>query len=165
MEYPFSGEVFIHCVARSAARQVEWMLGEILDYQVPLLWMSQPARANSVRTGFAWQGEEDSGAVLTSALAGWQEIHFEVIQEPFGQVGGSRWMYVPELGIRHRATDEFGNFVVGESELRAALERSKNGVSLTWEIKNLLADSWEVELEPLRSQLLISNQSRVRRVG
>lgn len=165
MEYPFSGEVFIHAVARTALRQVEWMLSDILDYQVPLMWANQPAKADSVRTGFAWQGEEDSGATLTSALAGWRDIFFEVIQEPFGQNGGSRWMYVPELGIKHRSIDEFGNFVIGETELRAALDRSNNSVSLNWEIKNLLADAWEQELEPLRSLLIASNQMKIKRVG
>lgn len=165
MEYPFSGEVFIHAVSRSHARHVEWMLGEILEYQVPLMWSNQPALSGNIRTGFAWQGDESGGAELTSALAGWRDIYFEVVQDAGFGVGGSRWLYTPELGIKHRAVDEFGNYMVGEQELKAALERANNAVSLAWEIKNLLADAWEQSLEPMRSLLITSPLVKVKQVS
>lgn len=165
MEYQFSGEVFIHAVARAATRQVEWMLAEILEYQVPLIWSPQPAVTGAMRTGFAWQGDESGGAVLTSALAGWREIHFEVTQDSALGVGASRWMYTPELGIKHRQVDEFGNYLVSEVELRSALTKGSNSVSLTWEIKHLLADQWEQALEPLRSLLISAPMAKIKQVS
>jgi hypothetical protein len=165
LEYPFSGEVFIHAVKRAQVRQVEWLLRDILDYQVPLIWMPQTELEGCLRTGFAWQGEASSGAELTSALAGWKDIYFEVTQDPFDAVSASRWMYTPQLGIKHRITDEFGNFLIGEGELRAALHRANNNVLLSWEVKNLLADSWEEALEPMRSQLNAAPVAKIRRVS
>ncbi|MFM6980642.1 MAG: DUF3145 family protein [Micrococcales bacterium] len=165
MEYPFSGEVFIHAVAKSQARQVEWMLAEIMDYQIPLTWSPQPVMPDHVKSGFAWQGAESSGAEISSALAGWQKIYFEVTQDANGSVGSSRWLYVPEFGIKHRATDEFGNYSIGEDELRAALARGSNSMTLAWEVQNLLAQQWEQILEPLRSQLFSKPSVSIQQVG
>lgn len=165
MDYPFSGEVFIHAVSRAQVRQVEWMLGDILEYQVPLVWAPQTSFEGFMRTSFAWQGEASGGAELASALAGWRNIYFEVTQDPCEAVSAGRWMYTPDLGIRYRTTDEFGNFLIGEEELRAALQRANNGVMLNWEVKNLLADRWEQALEPMRSQLISTPIAKIRQVS
>jgi hypothetical protein len=148
LEYPFSGDVVVHAVARARAKQVEWLLATVLGYQVPLQWQLQSQVPHALKTAFSWQGDENFGPELASALAGWKEIYFEVIQFPNEHSGGSIWLYTPDLGIKHRAIDAIGNYLIGENELRAAMTKSSNAAGLSWEIENLLATEWDQFLDP-----------------
>lgn len=165
MEYPYSGEVLIHAVPASSARSVEWMLAETMEYRLPFQWSAQPALESQVRTSFSWQGFESTGAELASALANWQEIYFEVIQDASVATSASRWLHVPGLGLKHRHTDSAGNYLVNEVELQTALANSTNSMMLNLQIKNLLATQWEDSLEPLRSLMISSPMVTLRQVG
>ena len=146
-----SGLVILHSVAPSLAKQVQWTIWRTLGYEVFLDWSAQPAIDGSYRSEFVWQGEPGTGAALTSALAGWANIYFEVTQDPALEQSGSRWCYTPTLGISHRMMDEFGNTLVGEDQIRAAIAKSGvNGADLNRELKNLLAEPWDSQLESLR---------------
>lgn len=159
MERLNSGLVLVHAVSHTFSRQVAWTLGRTLGHQVSLDWIKQPLIAGALRSEFMWHGSESTGAELTSALAGWREIYFEVTQLPTNFDSGSRWQYTPHLGIKHRTTDAVGNILIGEDEMRAALERAgNNAVALQAEMKNLLAEPWDSELEPLRQ---VGDASRV----
>lgn len=159
MEHPYSGLVFIHAVPKPVSRQVEWTIARCLGYQIKLDWTVQQLSPGSLRSELLWQGSADTGAAITSALAGWQNIYFEVTQLPQGEDSGSRWQYTPGLGIKHRTTDAIGNVMIGEDEMRAALQRAgSNALELQREMRNLLADAWDSELEPLR---VTADQSRV----
>ena len=152
MQHLNSGLVFIHAVSHTLSRQVGWTIGRTLGYQVTLDWITQPLIEGAVRTEFLWQGEPASGAELTSALAGWRDLYFEVTQLPSEDDPGSRWQYTPDLGIKHRTTDAIGNILVGEDEMRAAMTRAgSNAFELQAEMKNLLAEPWDSALEPLRA--------------
>jgi len=152
LSYPVQGLILVHAANPAIFRQIGWTISRVLGYEVLLDWTAQPAKANSGRTELIWSGSQHHGAHLTSALAGWTDIVFEVTQDAFEGQTGSRWMYTPELGIRHRSIDELGNVVIGEVEMRSALERAgSNALELHREMQNLLATPWDSELEPLRA--------------
>lgn len=146
-----SGLVILHSVAPSLTKQVQWTISRTLGHEVFLDWSSQPGIVGTYRSEFMWQGEPGTGARLTSALAGWGSIYFEVTQDPALEQSGSRWCFTPALGISHRMMDEFGNTLVGEDQIRNAIAKTGlNGIGLQQELKNLLAESWDSELEALR---------------
>lgn len=154
-----SGLILIHAVSRTLSGQVAWTIGRTLGYQTRLDWIEQPLLQNSVRSEFMWQGGPSAGAELTSALAGWSDIFFEVTQLANEFDAGSRWQYTPELGIKHRTTDAAGNILIGEDEMRCALARAgSSAFDLQSEMKNLLAEPWDLALEPLRA---VGDESRV----
>lgn len=151
MDHAFAGSVLLHSVPRGILRPCLSTIARELGYEPTAAWESQPRIVGSFRTEIQWVGSADTGAAVSAALAGWREIWFEVIQHAANGSSGSRWMYVPSLGIRHRHVDEFGNFVVGEQELLAAMQQANDGAfALRRELQNLLAHRWEIALEPLR---------------
>lgn len=146
-----TGLVVVHAVQPALTRQLQWTVSGVLDTEIFLDWTPQPGITGSMRSEFIWQGQEHHGAHLASALAGWQNIYFEVTQDPSSGHSGSRWCHTPELGINHRTIDELGNIVIGEDEMRAALNRAGNNMGkLQGEMRNLLAQPWDSILEPLR---------------
>lgn len=152
MSLPASGLAVVHFALPVLAKQVQWTVARTLDCQVFLDWTPQAAIVGGLRTEFSWVGTAGDGARLTSALAGWQSLYFEVTQDPSANHSGSRWCYTPTLGISHSTIDEFGNSVLGEDQVRAAMSRcGSNASALVAELKNLLAEPWDQQLEPLRS--------------
>jgi len=151
LTYAATGLVVVHAVQPALTRQLEWTVSRVLDTEIFLDWTNQPGIDGSMRAEFIWQGMEFHGAHLASALAGWGNVYFEVTQDPSGAHSGSRWSYTPELGINHRTIDELGNIVIGEDEMRAALNRAGSNMGkLQLEMRNLLAEPWDSILEPLR---------------
>jgi len=152
LSYPVQGLIIIHAARPALFRQIGWTLAGVLGYEIRLDWTSQPVIPNTGRTEVIWSGLAHHGAHIASALAGWREISFEVTQDAIPGQSGSRWMYTPTLGIRHRTIDDLGNVVVGEVEMRSALERAgSNALEIHREMQNLLAMPWDSELEPLRA--------------
>jgi len=146
-----SGLAILHSAVPALTKQVQWTISRTLGHEVFLDWSPQQAVEGTFRSEFAWQGEPETGALLTSALAGWKTVYFEVTQDPSQEQSGSRWSYTPNLGISHRMMDEFGNALIGEDQLRAAMSRTGlNALELQKELSFLLAEPWDVELEPLR---------------
>lgn len=154
-----SGLAILHSVAPALTKQVQWTISRTLGYELFLDWTPQVQIPGTFRTEFAWQGNSASGALLTSALAGWGSLYYEVTQDPSAEQSGSRWCFTPSLGISHRAMDEFGNAMIGEDQIRAAMKScGLNARALQQELNLLLALPWDQELEPLRSA---SEESRV----
>ncbi len=146
-----SGLAIVHSALPSLTRQVQWTISRTLGHDLFLDWSPQPAIEGTFRSEFSWQGEPATGAMLTSALAGWKSVYFEVTQDPSQEQSGSRWCYTPQLGISHRMMDEFGNTLIGENQIRAALMRTGvNAHAIQKELSLLLAEPWDHELEPLR---------------
>ena len=151
MTHAATGLVVVHAVKPALVQQLQWTISSVLETEIFLDWTPQPGIAGSKRTELIWQGLDHHGAHLTSALAGWNNIYFEVTQDPIDGHSGSRWCYTPELGISHRTIDELGNIVIGEDEMRAALNRAGSNMGkLQLEMRNLLAEPWDSILEPLR---------------
>jgi hypothetical protein len=91
------------------------------------------------------------GGAITSALAGWNRLRFEVTEEASPGCDAVRYSYTPNLGIFSATTSANGDILVPENKLRAVLALGANGTSvLEKEIERLLGSAWDNELEPFR---------------
>jgi hypothetical protein len=121
-----------------------------------------------VRAELAWQGSPGASASITSALAGWSRLRFEVTEEASPGCDPVRYSYTPDLGIFSAVTMANGDILIPESRLRAAMAVAAAPVmagsprsgapgslpdragSLEGEIARLLGQPWDDELEPFR---------------
>ena len=88
---------------------------------------------------------------ITSALAGWNRLRFEVTEESSPGCDAIRHSYTPSLGIFSATTSANGDILVPENKLRAVLALGANGTSvLENELERLLGTAWDNELEPFR---------------
>jgi hypothetical protein len=91
------------------------------------------------------------GGAITSALAGWNRLRFEVTEESSPGCDAVRYSYTPNLGIFSATTSANGDILVPEDKLRTVLALGANGTSvLEKEIERLLGAAWDNELEPFR---------------
>ncbi|WP_153395323.1 DUF3145 domain-containing protein [Ornithinicoccus halotolerans] len=145
------GVVFIHSTPTALCPHIAWALEGVLDTRVSLDWTAQPAQPGTVRTEFAWTGEAGTGALLASAMRGWDGLRYEVVEEPSRGADGARWTHTPSLGIHHARISANGDVMINEDRLRAAVaEAGDNMAVLTAELDRCLGTAWDTELEEFR---------------
>ncbi len=145
------GVIFIHSVTPAVQPHVEWAVTSVLGYPAHITWTKQPALPQMNRGEMAWVGEIGTGAVLASALGGWEHLRFEITEEATAVSDGGRWSCTPGLGIFYAQTDTIGNVVVPENRVRAAIEQSAgNAEELRRLLDVALGQAWDDELEPFR---------------
>lgn len=145
------GVVFIHSTPTALCPHIAWALEGVLGTHVGLDWTTQPLAPRLVRTEFSWVGEAGTGARLASAMRGWENLRYEVTEEPSPGSDGSRWSHTPDLGIHHTWTAANGDAMVNEDRLRAAVDSADGDpVLLQREIDAILGSRWDDELEPFR---------------
>jgi len=71
------GVIFIHSVSPTVQPHVEWAVSSVLGYEVHFEWTTQPAQPSMNRAEISWVGEVGTGAMLASALGGWEHLRFE----------------------------------------------------------------------------------------
>jgi hypothetical protein len=114
-------------------------------------WVSQPAAPGSLRAELTWHGRPGTAGAITSALAGWNRLRFEVTEEASPGCDAVRYSYTPDLGTFSAVTSANGDILVPEGRLRSALALGATGASvLETELGRLLGTSWDNELEPFR---------------
>lgn len=144
------GVAFVHSSPRALCRHIEWATSNVLGYNVSFEWAPQPAEPGTVRAELSWSGEQGVGARLASALRGWTHLRYEITEDPSLGADGGRWSHTPELGIFHTITDAYGNAVVSEDRIRAALEHSSDPRRMRAELDLAIGQAWDDELEPFR---------------
>lgn len=144
------GVVFVHSAPRALCPHIEWAVGAVLDARVSVDWSVQPAAEGLFRAEHSWVGPAGTGARLASALRGWTHLRYEITEEPSPGTDGGRWSHTPELGIFYAQTDVYGNVVVPENRVRAALEHVDDPVRMHHELDLALGQAWDDELEPFR---------------
>jgi hypothetical protein len=145
------GVLYVHSAPSAVCPHVEWAVAGAVGARVNVDWIPQPASVGAYRTELSWQGEPGTSATLASALRGWQQLRYEVTEEPSAGVEGARYSYTPSLGIFHAVTGPHGDVLIPEDRLRAAIVRSSLGEStLENEVERLLGKQWDDELEPFR---------------
>jgi hypothetical protein len=117
-----------------------------------------------------WEGRSGTAGEITSALAGWNRLRFEITEEASPGCDAMRFSYTPDLGIFSAVTMANGDVVVPESRLRAAMtvasaasspvvrltgggavsDRTDRAATLEEELSRLLGEPWDDELEPFR---------------
>lgn len=143
------GVVFVHSTPAALCPHVCWALESVLGGSVRLDWSQQPLGRSLMRGEFSWAGEAGTGARLASALRGFDDLRYEVTEEPSPGVDGSRWVHTPRLGIHHSWLAANGDAVVNEDRLRAAM-RCGDHSALRREIDAALGTAWDLELDPFR---------------
>lgn len=145
------GMLFVHSSPRAVSPHVEWAVGRALGSAVNFDWAEQPVLPGTMRTEYSWTGDPGAGARIASALRGWEQLRFEVSEDPGPSNDGSRWMHTPELGVFFAQTDSAGNVVVPEDRIRYAMEIAAfDAAELHRELRLALGQAWDDELEPFR---------------
>lgn len=145
------GMLVIHGAPRALCPHLEWAIGAVIGKPVSLQWIDQPAMPGAMRTEMSWEHAVGTGAALASALRGWEHLRFEVSEDPTNLSDGGRWMHTPDLGIFYAQTDTAGDIVITENRMRASLKNAKgNAIQMQREMRLLLGQAWDDELEPFR---------------
>ncbi|MGE5290336.1 MAG: DUF3145 domain-containing protein [Micromonosporaceae bacterium] len=145
------GVVYVHSAPPALCPHVEWAVAGVLGVPVTFPWVSQPAAPGMMRAEAEWQGNTGAAGAITSALAGWNRLRFEVTEEASQGCDGVRYSYTPSLGTYTAVTAGNGDILVPESRLRAAMAvASDGGGCLEDALSRLLGEPWDAELEPFR---------------
>jgi hypothetical protein len=125
-------------------------------------WIGQAAAPGSLRASLNWQAQPGAAGAITSALAGWNRLRFEVTEDASPGCDGVRHCYTPDLGIFTAVTSANGDIMIPESRLRAAMTlAAASGTTaggtapglvspLEAQLARLLGTAWDDELEPFR---------------
>jgi hypothetical protein len=126
-------------------------VGGVLGNAVSLDWTPQGAQSGTYRAELSWAGDAGTAAAIASALRGWNQLRFEVTEEPTSGTEGARYSYTPDLGVFHAVTGPHGDILIPEDRLKAAVVRSALGdTTINNEIDKLLGKPWDDELETFR---------------
>ncbi len=74
------GVLHVHCAPPALCPHIEWAVAGVLGVPVSLLWVDQPASPGSLRAELTWQGKPGAAGAITSALASWNLVRFEVTE-------------------------------------------------------------------------------------
>ncbi|HEY0903909.1 MAG TPA: DUF3145 domain-containing protein [Marmoricola sp.] len=145
------GVLYIHSAPSALCPHVEWAVGGVLGVAVNLDWTPQAAQAGTYRAEQSWVGDTGTAASIASALRGWNQLRFEVTEEPTSSTEGARYSSTPDLGVFHAVTGLHGDLMIPEDRLKAAVIKAALGdTTLELEIDKLLGKPWDDELEPFR---------------
>jgi hypothetical protein len=115
------GVLQVHSAPPALSPHIEWAAAGVLGVPVRLPWVDQPAAPGTLRAELDWQGRAGSSAAITSALAAWNRLRFEVTEEASPGCDAVRYSHTPSLGTFSAVTSANGDIVVPEGRIRAAL--------------------------------------------
>ena len=147
-----TGVLYVHSAPPALCPHIEWAIAGIVGAPVSMPWAGQPAAPGSLRAELTWQARPGTAGAITSALAGWNRLRFEVTEDSSRGCDGVRHCYTPDLGTFTAVTAANGDIVIPEDRLRAVLERAARvgTAPLEEELGRLLGTAWDNELEPFR---------------
>ncbi len=145
------GVLFVHSAPSAMLPHVEWAAANALGDRVDLAWVKQPAEPGTYRAELSWQAPAGAGAALASSLRGWEQLRFEVTEEPTATTEGSRYSYTPQLGLLHAMVGLHGDILIPEDRIKAVRTKVALGeVDFDTALDALLGTRWDAELEPFR---------------
>ncbi|MDQ6686571.1 MAG: DUF3145 domain-containing protein [Actinomycetota bacterium] len=145
------GVLFVHSAPSALCPHLEWAVAGVLGAAASLEWTPQPAQTGTYRSEFSWAGDAGTAAAITSALRGWNQLRFEVTEDPTAASEGARFSYTPQLGVFHAVTGLHGDILIPEDRLKAAVVKAALGeTTMLTEINKLLGKPWDDELETFR---------------
>jgi hypothetical protein len=121
------GVLQVHSAPPAVCPHIEWAVAGILGVPVRLSWVDQPASPGTLRAELDWQGAPGASAAITSALAAWNRLRFEVTEEASPGCDAVRYSCTPSLGTFSAVTSACGDIVVPEARLRAAMTLAAAG--------------------------------------
>jgi Protein of unknown function (DUF3145) len=115
------GVLQVHSAPPALCPHIEWAVAGIIGVPVRLSWVDQPASPGTLRAELDWQARPGTSATVTSALAAWHRLRFEVTEEASPGCDAVRYSYTPTLGTFSAVTSACGDILVPEGRLRAAM--------------------------------------------
>ena len=182
------GVLHVHCAPPALCPHIEWAAAGAIGVPVSIPWVDQPASPGAMRGELQWNGNSGAAGAITSALASWNLVRFEVTEDASPGCDAVRYSHTPALGTFCAVIAANGDIVIPENRLRAAMAlaasaKSANlradgdpgdsldlresrglrdlrdrhgsrhpalGGSLEDELRLLLGEPWDAELEPFR---------------
>lgn len=145
-----TGVIWIHSTPSALCPHIEWAVGGVLGAPVRFEWTAQPVD-RSQRAEYLWQGPAGSAARISSALARWGRVRFEVTEDATATTDAERYSFTPELGVFSATTGECGDVLVHEDRIKAAMDADARGEEpLRVALGRLLGKPWDDELEAFR---------------
>ena len=145
------GVLQVHSAPPALCPHIEWAVAGTVGTTVSMPWVSQPAAPGSLRAELTWKSRPGTAGAITSALAGWNRLRFEVTEEASPGGDAMRYSYTPGLGLFSATTGATGDILISENRIRSALALGANGTTaLEHELEKLLGTAWDNELEPFR---------------
>jgi Protein of unknown function (DUF3145) len=111
----------VHSAPPALSPHIEWAVAGVLGVPVRMPWVDQPAAPGTLRAELDWQGRPGASASITSALAAWNRVRFEVTEEASPGCDAVRYSHTPSLGTFSAVTSANGDILVPEGRLRAAM--------------------------------------------
>jgi hypothetical protein len=115
------GVLQVHSAPPALCPHIEWAVAGIIGVPVRLPWVDQPASPGTLRAELNWHARPGTSATITSALAAWHRLRFEVTEEASPGCDAVRYSYTPTLGTFAAVTSASGDILVPEGRLRAAM--------------------------------------------
>ena len=115
------GVLQVHSAPPALSPHIEWAVAGVLGMTVTMPWVDQPASPGALRTELSWQGRPGASGEITSVLAGWNLLRFEVTEEASPGCDAVRYSCTPSLGTFSAATSANGDVMIPEGRLRAAM--------------------------------------------
>jgi hypothetical protein len=166
------GVLHVHCAPPALCPHIEWAVAGVLGVPVGMPWVDQPASPGTMRAELAWTGRAGAAGAITTALASWNLVRFEVTEEASAGCDATRYSHTPALGTFSAVIAANGDIMIPENRLRAAMALAASaassraelgslreqhgprhpalGGSLEEELGLLLGEPWDDELEPFR---------------
>lgn len=130
---------------------IGWAVGGVFGMRVNLDWKRQPAERSAYQAELSWEAEAGTAAKIASALRGWQQLRFEVTEDPTATSEGERYCYTPSLGVFHAHTGLNGDIMIPETQIKTALVADALGKKpLAEALDELLGKAWDDELDIFR---------------
>jgi Protein of unknown function (DUF3145) len=123
------GVLQVHSAPPALSPHIEWAVAGVLGVAVRLPWVEQPASPGTLRAELNWQGRPGTGGAITSALASWNRLRFEVTEEASPGCDAVRYSCTPSLGTFSAVVSANGDVLVPEGRLRAAMTLASASVS------------------------------------
>ena len=108
------GVLQVHSAPPALCPHVEWAVAGALGVPVNLPWVAQAAAPGMVRAELDWQASPGTSTAITSALAGWSQLRFEVTEEASPGCDAVRYSYTPDLGVFSAVTMANGDILSRE---------------------------------------------------
>jgi Protein of unknown function (DUF3145) len=187
------GVLHVHCAPPALCPHIEWAVAGVIGVPVSIPWVDQPASPGAMRGELQWNGSPGAAGAITSALASWNLVRFEVTEDASAGCDAVRYSHTPALGTFSAVIAANGDIVIPENRLRAAMALAASarsasaqsaggrgdgqsggsldlrdtsglrdlrdrhgprhpalGGSLEDELRLLLGEPWDAELEPFR---------------
>jgi hypothetical protein len=115
------GVLQVHSAPPALSPHIEWAVAGAIGVAVSMPWVDQPASPGMLRAELDWQGRPGTAGAITSALAGWNLVRFEITEEASPGCDAVRYSCTPSLGTFSAVTSANGDVLIPEGRLRAAM--------------------------------------------